>query len=87
MWPDHYGIGKDGKEKSYQKYFGVFLDLHEEKGDRFLLHGIGGGKDAATKIKYILTDGLLTLDGIDGDPKEILPVVFTGKYKGVERKK
>ena len=87
MWHDHYGIDKDGKEKSHQKFFGVFIDLHEEKGERFLLLGIGRSKDAATKIKYILKNGLLTLDGSMGEPDRVMPVVFTGKYKGVERKK
>ena len=87
MWHDHYGIGKDGKEKSHQKFFGVFIDLHEEKGERLLLLGIGRGKDAATKIQYILKDGLLTLDGSMGEPDRVMPVVFTGKYKGVERRK
>jgi hypothetical protein len=49
--------------------------------------GIGTGKDAATKIKYILKNGLLTMDGSMGDPDRMMPVVITGKYKGVERKK
>jgi hypothetical protein len=87
MWQDYYAVGKEGKEKSYQYAIGIFIGLHEEKGDRFLLLGIGGGRDAATKIKFVLKDGLLILDGSYGDPKETMPWVYTGKYKGVERKK
>jgi len=87
MWHDHYAVGKDGKEKSYQRAFGVVIDLSEGKGERFLLLGTGRGKDAATKVKYILKDGLLTLDGSAGDPEKTMPKVFTGKYKGVARKK
>jgi hypothetical protein len=45
------------------------------------------GSDAATKIKFVLKDGVLILDGSDGDPKKTMPWVYTGKYKGVKRKK
>lgn len=83
MWHDHYAVGKDGKEKSYQSYFGVFVNPREEKGERILL----GGKDDARKVKYTLKDGALTLDGSIGDPEKQMPCVFTGKYKAVEKKK
>jgi hypothetical protein len=87
MWHDHYAVGKDGQEKSYQHAFGVVIDLGEEKGERFLLLGIGRGKEAAAKVKYLLKEGLLTLDGSKGDPEKTMPYVFTGRYKGVRRTK
>jgi hypothetical protein len=87
MWHDHYAVGKKGKEKPHQRAFGVLIDLGEEKGGRFLLLGIGAGKESATKIRYFLKDNYLTLDGSQGDAEKMMPKVFTGKYKGVERTK
>jgi hypothetical protein len=69
----------DGKEKTDVALDGVMTDLHEEKGDRFLLRG-------KAKIKYELKEGVLILSGVEDWGKNAAPFVYTGKYKGVERK-
>ena len=69
----------DGKEKTAQELYGVATDLGEEKGERFVVRGV--------KIKYVLKDGLLILNGVDDSNKARAPTVYTGEYKAVERKK
>jgi hypothetical protein len=76
----HFLDGK-GKEQTLPALYGVFIGgLHEEKGDRFLL------VRRKVKIKYVLKDGVLILNGVDDSFKSAMPKVYTGKYKGVERK-
>jgi hypothetical protein len=74
----YYRDGK-GKEQALPALYGVVMELREEKGDRFLLRG-------KARIKYVLKDGILILDGVDDSVKSAMPLVYTGKYKGVERK-
>jgi hypothetical protein len=69
----------DGKEKTDKALSGVVTDLREEKGERFLVRG-------TAKIKYVLKDGLLILSGVDDSNKATAPTVYTGEYRGVERK-
>jgi hypothetical protein len=76
----HY-LDRDGKEKTNPVLYGVVIGLHEEKGDRFLL--LSRGK---AKIRYVLKDGVLILNGVDDASKSSAPKVFTGTYKGIERK-
>jgi hypothetical protein len=76
----HYLDG-DGKEKTLPALYGVVIGLHEEKGDRFLLLSRG-----EAKIRYVLKDGVLILNGVDDASKSSAPTVFTGTYKGIERK-
>jgi hypothetical protein len=54
--------------------------LEEEKGERRLL------RSGKAKIKYELKEGILILNGVEGSGEEGPPIVYTGKYKGVERK-
>src|SRR5262249_46618343 len=75
----HYLDGK-GKEQTLPALYGVVIGgLREEKGDRFLLIG-------KAKIKYMLQDSVLILNGVDDSSESRAPTVYTGKYKGVERK-
>jgi hypothetical protein len=69
----------DGKEKTDVELNWVVTDLHEEKGHRFLLRG-------KAKIKYALKDGVLILNGVDDSSESRAPTVYTGTYKGIERK-
>jgi hypothetical protein len=75
-----YFLDGKGKKETESALYGTFFDgLREEKGDRFLLLG-------KAKIKYELKEGVLILNGIDDSSKGAMPGVYTGKYKGVERK-
>jgi hypothetical protein len=76
----HYLDG-NGKEKTLPALYGVVIGLHEEKGNRFLL--LSSGK---AKIRYVLKDGVLILNGVDDAFKSGAPTVFTGTYKGMQRK-
>src|SRR5262249_26244209 len=75
-----YYLDGKGKEQTLPALYGVVIDLHEEKGDRFLLTRSGKGK-----IKYVLKDGVLILNGVDDSSESRTPTVYTGTYKGVER--
>ena len=75
-----YYLDAQGKEQTLPALYGViFGGLREEKGDRFLLIG-------KAKIKYVLKDGVLNINGVDDSSESAMPKVYTGKYKGVERK-
>ena len=76
----HYLDG-NGKEKTLPALYGVVIGLHEEKGNRFLL--LSSGK---AKIRYVLKDGVLILNGVDDSSESRAPTVYTGTYKGIERK-
>jgi hypothetical protein len=79
MAADWYCLDGKGQEKKRTFLVGVKTDLHEEKGDRFLLRG-------KAKIKYELKEGVLILNGVEDWGKDAAPFVYTGTYKGVERK-
>ena len=75
-----YYLDGKGKEKTRLYLIGVvFGGLHEDKGDRFILRG-------KAKIKYELKEGVLILNGVDDSSESRAPKVYTGTYKGVERK-
>jgi hypothetical protein len=75
----HYLDGK-GKEQTKPVLSGIiFGGLGEEKRDRFLLMG-------KAKIRYVLKDGVLTLNGVYQSTENSAPRIFTGTYKGVEQK-
>ena len=75
-----YYLDGKGKEKTRSYLNGVvFGGLHEDKGDRFILRG-------KAKIKYELKEGVLILNGVDDSSESRAPKVYTGTYKGVERK-
>jgi hypothetical protein len=74
-----YYLDGKGQEKTKPALYGVMTDLQEEKGERFLLRG-------KAKIKYELKEGVLILSGVEDWGKSAAPFVYTGKYKGVERK-
>jgi hypothetical protein len=74
-----YYLDGKGQEKSKPALSGVMTHLQEEKGERFLLRG-------KAKIKYELKEGVLILNGVEDWGKNAAPIVYTGKYKGVERK-
>jgi hypothetical protein len=74
-----YYLDGKGQEKRLPALYGVITDLQEEKRERFLLRG-------KAKIKYVLKDGVLNLDGVTQPPPSVAPQVFTGMYKAVERK-
>jgi hypothetical protein len=76
-----YYLDGKGKEQRLPALYGVFIDPHEEKGDRFLLTSRG-----MAKIKYVLKEGVLILNGVDDSSESAMPKVFTGKYKSLERK-
>jgi len=76
-----YYLDRDGKEQTSAAVWGNVIDLREEKGQRFWLKG--GGK---SKVKFALKKNLLILDGIEKTSKNAMPRVFTGQYKGIERK-
>jgi hypothetical protein len=74
-----YYLDAKGKEKTHPALYGVKTHLQEEKGERFLLRG-------QSKIKYELKEGVLILNGVEDWGKGSSPFVYTGTYKGVERK-
>jgi hypothetical protein len=74
-----YHLDGKGKEKTHPALYGVLVDLCEEKGERFLLRG-------KSKIKYELKEGILILNGVEDWGNDAAPLIYTGTYKGVERK-
>jgi hypothetical protein len=74
-----YYLNGKGQEKRTPALYGVKTHLQAEKGERFLLRG-------KAKIKYELKEGVLILNGVEDWGKNAAPIVYTGKYKGVERK-
>src|SRR5262249_6568074 len=73
-----YYLDGKGQEKTLPALYGVVINFHEEKGDRFLL---GRGR---AKVKYVLKDGILILNGVYQSTESSAPRVFTGTYRGVE---
>jgi hypothetical protein len=77
-----YYIDGKGKEQTLPVLYRVFFaGLREENGDRFLL--LGGGK---AKIKYVLKDRALILNGVNDSSASAMLQVYTGTSKGLEGK-
>ena len=76
-----YYLDGKGKEEVLPDLHGVVINLREEKGDRFLITRQGKGI-----VKYVLKEGVLILNGVDSAGESRAPTVYTGTYKGVERK-